>query len=65
MRNQIENKLSTLRNLFGLAACVALLATLLGGCHAVYSPQTAADWAQQVCECTTDLDCETNCGGEY
>lgn len=65
MRNQIETKLSTLRSLFGLVACATLLAALLGGCASAPSLHIAADWAQQVCECTTDIDCETNCGGIY
>lgn len=54
------------RNLAGLLACVALLATLLGGCPAspVYAQPPGPE--PTTCEeCRTDEECERLCGGEY
>ena len=79
------------RNLMGLAACVVLLSTLLGGCATARAqmclgappmclyPSVAVCHCppskpcvylciaspKALCECTTDIDCETKCGGEY
>lgn len=54
------------RNLIGLLACVALIATLLGGCPAspVYAQPPGPE--PTTCEeCRTDAECERLCGGEY
>jgi len=54
------------RNLAGLLACAALLATLLGGCPAspVYA-QPPGPGPTTCEECRTDAECERLCGGEY
>lgn len=60
-----QNKTQDARDLGGLLICISLIALLLGGCLPRYCPPLAADYAQEVCECTTDIECETRCGGSY
>ncbi len=51
------------QSMAGLVLTVLLLGALLGSCAGLQPRPVPVP--EVPCQCTTDIDCETRCGGEF